>query len=276
MASNKKYISIDSNILRSFLYLDVMLKSYVKNNNIDFSYSELPDNFNFTTILDLKNCNDPLLRLHTKGMCYLYLLFKKDKLRMYVTEAVYNENKHSKNCCDFIRDNCFMHKIMNESEKERWYSKVSDLVKDYTSPQTIRYKGELVTCNPPMKVVYLEHLRIYVPTNDCYIMAESTVDNCILLTGNGKDFIFDIKEDKEFYNPVTQKFVKKKSRTLGIVDVNIKNGYYSTNEDDSKTVPKPIDIDTLSRNIQRYGIEKFELPEINEDEITYGLNRLGL
>ncbi len=276
MANNKKYISIDSNILRAFLYLDVMLKSYVKNNGIEFTYKELPDNFNFTKFLDLKNCNDPLLRLHTRGMCYLYLLFKKDKIRMYVTEAVYNENKHSKNCCDFIRDNCFMHKIMTESEKEKFYKKVSDLVNDYTSPQTVRYKGELMACNPPMKVEYLEHLQTYVPTNDCYIMAESTVDNCTLLTGNGKDFIFDIKDDKEFYNPTTRKFVKKKSRTLGIVDVNIKNGYYSTGEDDNKIVPKPIDIDTLARNIQRYGVDNFELPEVNEEDITFGINRLGL
>ena len=41
-------------------------------------------------------------------------------------------------------------------------------------------------------------------------------------------------------------------------------------------MPKPIDIDTLARNIQRYGVDNFELPEVNEEDITFGINRLGL
>ena len=89
-----------------------------------------------------------------------------------------------------------------------------------------------------MKEVFVAEIKKHVPSNDCYIMAQATIENCDLLTANGKDFIF---------NERTTGGVDH-DRVLGIVQVNIANGYFTMNDASPYPIaPKPFLIDTLSR-----------------------------
>ncbi len=274
MANKYKYISIDSDILRTFVFFDEIMIRF-KKKNPDFSYLELDDNFDFSNIIDFKDLRDKAIIKNARNLFYIYLLCKKDKLRIYITEEVYYESKHLPNAVNFIKYNCFMHKMMTESEKSKWLEEVDNLVEQYTTKQTTIYKGKVLTEEAPMKKVYSAYNKTLIPENDVYIMAESTVDRCILLTNNGKDYIFNLKDDKYMEDPKTHRQIKKKSRSVAIANINLQNGYYTQTDDDFYVVPKPIDINTLAKHLRYKGLGMFNTPTPKEEDFTYAANRIG-
>lgn len=274
--SNKIYIAIDSNILRTLTYMDNLVYFYKKKNRgVLTDDMVMDDDFNFGNIMGDTVTKDIILNRHKNSLWYLFTLVKQDKIRLYITESVYKENKHIEDCQYFIIKNCFMHAPMTDKEKEERREKAARMVDAYTTPQMIMRRGEMIKTKPPMKKVFSAHFDGYIPTNDCYIMAEATIDNCLLLTDNGKDFIFDIKEEPKF-DRETGKQIKTKSRTTGIVDINIANGYYTTSVDGSKIVPKPVGIDLLANVIRERGIERFETPDVYSEDIVYASTRISL
>ena len=107
-----------------------------------------------------------------------------------------------------------------------------------------------------MKSVFIADINKYVPTNDCYIMAQATIEKCCLLTGNGQDFVFNKRnEDKNVHD-----------RVRGIVHINILNGYYDEAEDEHKITPAPILIYTLGP-ILKYGSDDFETNQQSDDKV---------
>lgn len=262
-AENKIYISIDSNDLRAFSFFDKLVKIY-KGKYPEYITPELEssESFSYEWLIRTLNPHDPIIKNHPQNFSYLYKLLKQDKVRFYITETVLRENKHIKDCITFMIENCYMHTPMSEKEKDSRQEEISNLVNAYTTQQLINKRGQKIIVEPPMKKEYSAFVGKMIPTNDCFIMAEATVDNVTLLTDNGKDFIFDIKENKfNEYGKLT------KSRTARIVDINIALGYYSINEFGNRDVPKPLNLDTLANIIKYKGLEAIETPSPNEENI---------
>lgn len=207
-----KYIAIDSDILRSLAFLDI-----IKQDNEHIDFTTMKDN-------NLKNYGGYLNRLLN--------LTKEDKIRLLIVDAVYQENKHSDSLLEFIKKYCYVPQInmINYIEKA---AKVRELAYSYCEEYS--YRGKIY--DAPMKKVFVAELGKAIPTNDCFIMAQATVENCALITANGKDFIFDVHKKR------TSSFGENTdSRTVGIIQKNIQYGYGEQNAEGKIVVPRPYHI----------------------------------
>ena len=79
-----------------------------------------------------------------------------------------------------------------------------------------------------------------VPSNDCYIMAQATVDSCYLLTNNLQHFIYD-----RFSNDINDH-----RRVDGIKQINIQHGFRKKLENGKEFVPQPIVIKKLVKMLE--------------------------
>lgn len=234
--TNKKtiYLAIDSDILRTLTLLDIL--------KTEHGY------------VDIEKVKDVSLKKDFNYFNRLYNAILYDEIRPLVVDAVYQESKHSNSLIEFMKKYCYFPNVnaVNYQDKAE---KARNLANAYTKP--FIYNGE--HCDPPMKAVFVADINKYVPTNDCYIMAQATIEHCSLLTGNGKDFIFNQRHEDRYAH----------ERVKGIAQVNILNGYFDEDSPGHYITPKPVMINTLA-GILKYDDEFLSI-EQNEDKVKADL-----
>ena len=219
MTSKKPlYLALDSDILRTLTFLHVLKSEHGFIDRTKIHNKALKDDFNyFINLYNAINCNE---------------------IRPLIVDAVYQESKHSPSLVEFIKQFCYFPNV-NAANYQEKAEKARKLANAYTKPytHTDRYDGKEKHAPAPMKSVFIADINKYVPTNDCYIMAQATIENCPLLTGNGKDFIFNQRNEDKYAH----------ERVNGIIDINILNGYYKTDDRGNKITTKPIMINTIAK-----------------------------
>ena len=207
---NKVYIAIDSDILRTLTYLDLLKK---ENGHID-----------------IESIKDHSLKKDFNYFNKLLNAIKNDELRPLIVDAVFHESKHSESLCSFMKEYCYFPNInlVNYQDKNQ---KARDLANLYCHEYT--YKGQ--SFSAPMKSVFVADINKYVPTNDCFIMAQATILNCCLVTSNRQDFIYNKRSEDRFEN----------ERAKGIARINILNGYCQEDANGYYSTPRPISLNSL-------------------------------
>ena len=231
-----KYIAIDSDILRELSFLRMLRKEYGHNINPEKLplNSALKKDFNYFILL--LNC------------------IEHDEIRIVIVDAVYQESKHSPSLIDFIKKYCYFPNITAVNYQEK-AEKARALASAYCSEYV--YKGEKKPA--PMKSVFIADINKYAPSNDCYIMAQATVEGLPLLTGNGKDFVFNNR------NPNNSQRKNNHDRVKGIVQVNILNKYFTMQENDKKIASAPMLLYELAPILRQ--VNEFRTPEQSNDFI---------
>ena len=202
------YFAIDSDILRTLTYLDALLKN-------DPNY-------------DLRNTPDPLLKKWSGYILKLYKKMQNDEIRLVIVDAVYQESQHSLSLVSFMREYCYFTKI-NAVNYQRKAAEARRLANAYCEPYEVGDRE----FSAPMKKVFNAESGKSSPTNDCYIMAQATMQGICLITANGRDFIFDDKIGKENHD-----------RSRGIMCINIAKGYYRQGQGKFNTT-RPFHIQTI-------------------------------
>lgn len=208
MENKKLYLAIDSDILRTLTFIDISLQ-----NNPNY---------------DLRNAPDPLLK---KWSGYLYRLYSKmqdDQIRLVIVDAVYQESQHSVSLLTFMKKFCYFPKV-NLVNYQRKAAEARRLANAYCETFEVGDREYPA----PMKKVFNAESGKFSPTNDCYIMAQATMEGISLITANGKDFIFDEKIGKENHD-----------RAKGIMSINISRGYYKSGMGKFNT-SRPFHIQTI-------------------------------
>lgn len=218
MTSKKPlYLALDSDILRTITFLEVLKTEH--------------------GFIDINKIHNKVLKDDFNYFIKLLNAINQNEIRPLIVDAVYQESKHSDSLIAFMKKYCYFPNVnaVNYQEKAE---KARKLANAYTKPYTYidRYDGKEKQAQAPMKSVFIADINKYVPTNDCYIMAQATIENCPLLTGNGKDFIFNQRNEDKYAH----------ERVKGIIDINILNGYYKTNNIGNKITTKPVMINTIA------------------------------
>jgi len=222
------YIAIDSDILRSLTYIEKIRQS-------EQSY-------------DFKNSDHPLLKKYSGYFQRLYHRMEEDSLRLVIVDAVYQESKHSASLVNFMKNHCYFPKInlVNYQEKA---TEARELANAYCSPFKLGGKE----FPAPMKKVFHADENKHAPSNDCYIMAQATIEGICLITANGQDFIFDDKSN-----------IENHFRSMGIINVNMIKGYCS-GDVKKYGIPRPYHIETIGPMIKQT-LKFSAFPAFNEFE----------
>lgn len=202
------YFAIDSDVLRTLTFID---KLYTEGKDLDFKYS-----------------SDPLLNRWGGYFKRLYFKAQNDEIRLVIVDAVYQESQHSKSLLTFMKKYCYFPKV-NLVNYQRKSAAARELANAYCEPVKVGDREY----SAPMKKVFNAANGTFSPSNDCFIMAQATIEEISLITANGRDFIFDDKIGKENHD-----------RAKGIINVNISNGYY-TSQQGSFNTSRPFHIQTL-------------------------------
>lgn len=235
MTKNKAiYLAIDSDILRTLTLLDILKKEHGHIDVEKIKGSNLKKDFNYFN--------------------RLYQSMLHDEIRLLIVDAVYQESKHSQSLLNFIKEYCYFPNV-NATNYQEKAEKARQLANAYTEPYLYKEDQQ----EAPMKAVFVADISKYVPTNDCYIMAQATIEGCSLLTGNGKDFIFNQRNEDRYAH----------DRVRGITQINIINGYYEEDKPGHYITPKPIMINTLAA-ILKYE-DNFETVEQNDNKVKADL-----
>ncbi len=224
------YFAIDSDILRRLTSIDLLLE-----NNPNY---------------DLRNAPDPVLK---KWSGYFFRLYKKmlnDELRLVIVDAVYQESQHSISLLGFMKKYCYFPKI-NAVNYQRKAEEARRLANSYCEPYMVGDREY----SAPMKKVFNAQSNTFAPTNDCYIMAQATIEGISLITANGKDFIFDDKLGKENHE-----------RAKGIMNINISKGYYTTKQGGFNTA-RPFHIQTIGPMLKDDVLNIDSVSPINDFDI---------
>lgn len=227
-----KYIAVDSDVLREISFLYLLRKEYgysIDPEKLPLN-SSLKKDFNYYT--RFLNC------------------IEHDELRIVILDAVYQESKHSESLVNFIKEVCYFPNI-NAANYQEKAEKARKLARAYCSEYVLDGK----TMPAPMKSLFIADINKYVPSNDCYIMAQATIEGLPLLTGNGKDFIFNKRNSNR----------ENHDRVKGIAQINISNGYYSINAKGNKSTSAPILMYELGPMLKK--INAFNVPEQADDFI---------
>jgi len=208
---NPIYLAIDSDVLRTLTLLDILKKEH--------SY------------VDIDKIKDSSLKKDFNYFNRLYNALNHDEIRPLIVDAVYQESKHSTSLLEFMKKYCYFPNV-NAANYQEKAEKARHLANEYIKPYTFHNEQ----FDAPMKAMFVADINKYVPTNDCYIMAQATVEHCSLLTGNGKDFIFN-KRDEDRYSH---------TRVRGIAQVNILHGYFSEETPGHYVTSKPLMINTIA------------------------------
>lgn len=229
MENEKKlYVAIDSDILRSIAYLKNLKETY--------------------GVVNRDKIRDPQLQNDLSYYARVLQFVKEDKVRLLIVDAVYQESKHSVALVDFMKNYCYFPNVFADNYQEK-AEKARALAHAYCS----EYKNGGETYRAPMRSVFIAEVNRHVPTNDAYIMAQATVENCSLVTGNKKDFIFNDRQNQENHE-----------RRIGICNVNVAMGYYE--EKNGKPItPRPITLGYLAGGLKRD--DKFGDLEQTDDKI---------
>ena len=205
------YLAIDSDILRTLTLLNILKKEH--------------------GYVDTEKVKDTSLKKNFNYFNRLFNSINHNEIRLLIVDAVYQESKHSSSLVEFMKEYCYFpntNAVNYQDKAERARKLASEYVKPYT------YKNEQY--DAPMKAVFVADVNKYVPTNDCYIMAQATVEHCSLLTGNGKDFIFNQRNEDKYAH----------DRVRGIAQINILNGYFTEETPGHFVTSKPVMINTLA------------------------------
>ncbi len=230
MKKNKIFeLDIDSDVLRSITFLDILINIHGVEN------------------IDVSKVKDALLCKHFKSLLSFYKAIKADKIRIVIEEAIYQENKHLPSVLSFIKNNAYFPDVNIVNYQERIIQS-RKLAHAYCAEYT--YQGEKFPA--PMQETYNAEMNTLQPPTDAHIMGQATVGGRCLVTANSQHFI---------YNKKTSNFSNDRSK--GIVQINILNGYYSTDEQGNMLVPKPISISNLG-NIIKNGVDNLFVVESNE------------
>ncbi|MBE7076537.1 MAG: type II toxin-antitoxin system VapC family toxin [Clostridiales bacterium] len=199
--NNPIYVAVDSDVLRFLTELNWELKR----------------NSAFNTM----SSDNKLIREYGGYLRTLLEKIKNDEIRIVVPTMVFSEVKNRPDCLSFIKDYCYCPDI-NMLNFYKRMEEIDKIAREYCS-RTYTIKGK--TYYPPMHVVSNATDIVQRPSLDAYIMAEATYENLILVTANGKDFIFDRNVSTD-----------KNSKAAGIYQINMSLGY----ADDQGNCPKPM------------------------------------
>ena len=232
MGKNKPYyIAVDSDVLRALAFADILLK-----NKTDF-----------------RTVKNSAIRNYGGYLRKLLGYMHEDKLRIIILNNVYQENKHSQSLVYFIVENCHVANITFDN-----YEKISDevkrMAKRYCSPYTDLKTGRVVEA--PMQMVYDAYLRANKPTNDAMNMAEASVIGVPFVTLNAKDYVF---------NPHSNKEVNE--RAIGILQINIQEGYYFEDDYGRYVAPKPFSLATFGALLQNIDNKTLSISEVPAEDV---------
>ena len=174
----------------------------------------------------------------------------------------------------FIMDCCYVPKITTETAKEDAI-KIRNLAQAYCNPY-INKKGE--KCKAPLSPRYDAHVKYLsldnksrgvplVPSNDAYVLAESSYYGACLITENAKDFLF------KAYNQQGKSYPEyENDRVKGIVEINQKYGYFQPNTTKffgakGNIVPRPYSVEGIGKILAYH--EETALFSTSEDD-TFG------
>lgn len=210
--------------------------------NLAYIYDKKAGNKNFYEDSDFNNSNFSHIRNYYN--CYEKILdaIFDDKLRIVVVPTVFHESNHSTSVLNFVKSFCYTPNVNILKNLER-QSKIAALARKYCFPYFD--KNEIKQC-APMKKVYIAECQKAVPSNDAYIMAESTFENCCLITVNKQDFIY--KKESGIDN----------ERRKGIVEINRQAKYI----DSENNVPKPISLGEAVLAIEKEDFTLFQPDEV--------------
>jgi len=209
MEDNKPlYFAIDSDVLRTLSFIDLIMQK-------EPSY-------------DLRRSQSALLQKYSGYFLRLYNKMLSGEIRLVIVDAVYQESQHSVTLLSFMKKYCYFPKI-NIVNYQRKATEARKLAEAYCE----HYKVGDKTYVAPMKKVFNAASNKSSPTNDCFIMAQATIEGISLITANGRDFIFDEKAGNENHD-----------RAKGIMNVNIAKGYYASKQGNFNT-SRPFHIKTI-------------------------------
>lgn len=208
------YFAIDSDVLRTLAYIDKILES--------------------GKYYDFTNSPDPLLKRWSGYFQRLYYKMKSDEIRLVIVDAVYQESQHSKSLLEFMKHYCYFPKI-NAVNYQRKSAEARKLADAYCNSYNVGDKE----FPAPMKQVFNAQSNTFSPTNDCFIMAQATIEGICLITANGRDFIFDERSNNENHD-----------RAKGITNINISRGYYAS-EHGKFNASRPFHINTIGPMIKK-------------------------
>ncbi len=245
METKGKFVAVDSNVLRILAFMN---KRYEEFDNGKFVFEKSKDcliqkygKYFLDILRHMKNENE------------------KERLNILILDYVYMENKHIPLVNEFIKNNCYVSKKFLAGE-EKYRARVNHLARAYCKPYKKKMKDELRPA--PMQSVYNAYANKDIPSNDAYIMAQATLEGVLLVTANGKDFTFNIRNqdntDEEYVN----------DRTEGIVDINMMLGYCEkSDKGDYYVVPKAMRVKQFGELLKK-GMKKFAMPS---DNVRYEL-----
>ncbi len=227
MAKNKLCVALDADILRMLAEVDRRLN---EDPNYDFSKNK-----------------DKVLRKQVDDVKLLLSYIKSGKLEVFVGNMVYHQVKHRPESFEFIKKYAYFPKMNMLTVDDLTY-KSDELAFEYCNNREFGF--------PPMDMKYDPEKRRYKPSEDAYVMAEATIVNCLLITCNGKHFVFreNVKDDKN-------------SRSTSIVRINQKYNYGTPDEYSNIVVPKPVLLRTLCEWIRERGFSFLSLPDVDTKTI---------
>lgn len=260
MENKEIHVAADTNVLIMLSILhkhgQKVLKVLEGNNyhssevkDLVLANKNMAKNFIYTQTPTINYCHN--LEVTAK----LYNLIKDKKIKVYVLPAVAGElqltNPNSSNTPYFISlfkslDNIIVLRV-NEEDKHQFYLNSMLLAKKYVERHH-------------MTSVYSAAAQSFVPSNDAWIAAESSLFGLTFLTFNEKDFIHQDWHDYK--------------KTNGIRSVNMLNKLrvFKSNIG-KKMVAQPMGVTSFLDNLEKLGInsEKFVLTYPNIDKDTGNL-----
>lgn len=226
------YVAIDSDILRFLSYLEHLKTQHGFVDRSQVNAENLLKDFNY------------YLRLFNH--------VQAGHIKLLIVDAVYQESKHAANLLNFMNKYCYFPDV-NSKDYQKKVEKARVLAHAYCQPYTINGKEY----KAPMKFVYMAYANKHVPTNDAYIMAQATVEDCCLLTGNKQDFIFNKRDG-----------IGNRSRLIGICHINEMFGYCETRAG-GVFMPKPLTLSKIMGLLR--GKEEFGIVNQSQDKIQGGM-----
>ena len=199
------------------------------------------DEINNRTTNVTRTAKDPLLREYGGYINRIYELIKEDLIRPVILNTIYNECTLVKFIEPFIIKHGYFpdYNLTNKTKKRNESKRLAQLYCEPYIHQGVEYPA-------PMKIEYSAHDDSRRPQNDAYAMAEATIENCLFVTANEKDFISTRNEEN------------RNSRAMGVLNINLQQGYYETNKYGKQIIPKPMSIKTFGALIK--DIRIFETP----------------
>lgn len=190
--------------------------------NLAYVYDKMTENEEHYNEMDLDENELKYLSINLERYKKIVMAISLGRIKIVLLPTVFYESNHTQSVLNFIKKFCYCpnENLLKNFERQR---KISSLARKYCFPY---FDNNNIKHPAPMKKTYVADSQQEVPSNDAYIMAEATFENCCLLTVNKKDFIY--KKHSEIDN----------ERKKGIIEINIKNNFI----DFKKSVPKPISL----------------------------------